>query len=86
MNSVLISGNYHSNDKSPDPKMPGSAVLIVAALGVTIENSVCGQPGTAGHKNGPEGPTGCAAAAFGQSPPVVTVRAAPGRLSSLSFH
>lgn len=72
MNSVLISGNYHSNDKSPDPRMPGSAVLIIAARDVTIENSVCGQPGAVGHKNGPEGPAGCDAAAFGQSPLVVT--------------
>lgn len=72
MNNVLISGNYHSNDKSPDPSMPWSAVLVIAALGVTIEAEVCGQPGGAGHKNGPEGPTGCGNDAFGQNPLVVT--------------
>jgi hypothetical protein len=47
VNNAVISGNYHSTGttkKGNQSGVPGSAVLLIAAVGVSIEGAVCGMP------------------------------------------
>ena len=55
VNNAVLSGNYHSNGKSTDD-VPPSAVLLIAAVGVTIVGDVCGQPDYPGGGQCPHGP------------------------------
>ena len=41
--NVLLSNNYHSNGASPNPDFPSSAILAIAAVGLTVEGAVCSQ-------------------------------------------
>ena len=53
VNNAVILNNYHSNDQSRFATIPGSAILIIAAVGVTIEGAVCSQPVNAQHTQCP---------------------------------